>query len=91
MLCFLIFYLDAISENEIWKAKIDLQIFQTLMLECDIKNYSELDSSKCVKHYIKIIQSSGEEISKDEKLTSSADEDESNDSIIEHFYLETTV
>ncbi|XP_070503717.1 inositol polyphosphate-5-phosphatase A isoform X2 [Chironomus tepperi] len=84
---------DAVSENEIWKAKIDLQIFQTLMLECDSKNYSELDSSKCVKRYIKIIPSSthGEETIKDDKLTSSIDEEESNESIIENYYLETTV
>ena len=87
--------LDAVSENEIWKAKIDLQIFQTLMLECDNMNYSEIDSSKYMKHYIKIIQSntSEDKIRKDENLTSSVDgeAEESNDSIIEHFYLETTV
>jgi hypothetical protein len=87
--------IDAVSENEIWKAKIDLQIFQTLMLECDNMNYSELNSSKCMKHYIKIIQSSTSEdkIRKDENLASSVDgnAEESNDSIIEHFYLETTV
>jgi hypothetical protein len=85
--------LDAVSENEIWKAKIDLQIFHTLMLECDNINYSELDSSNCVKHYIKIIQSSTriEDVNEHEKLTCSTDGDECNDSIIEHIYLETTV
>ena len=59
------------------------------MLECD--NSSVLNSSKSVRHYIKIIQSSEEEINKDEKLTNSVEGSDSNDSIIEHFYLETTV
>lgn len=83
--------IDAVSENEIWKAKIDLKIFQTLMLECEFKNLEVDSSTKCVKHYIKIIQSKGEEVDKDEKLISSVEEEECNDSILEHFYLETTV
>ena len=95
--------LDAVNENQVWKTKVDLQIFQDLMSECN--NKSNI-ASEYKKRYIKFIKNSEKCSSSDVEHSEEGDEGatteisatggnaesaEKNEDSIEQIFLETTV
>jgi hypothetical protein len=96
---------DAVIENQVWKTKVNVQIFQELMSECN-NNKNCNTTAEYKTRYIKFIQNSEKSSSSDvehgeEDETTAAvvgegeatggSAEKTDDSAIEQIFLETTV